>query len=64
MQETLKRELIKTREIVKKELLNSLKKSDTVEQREFSIQNKINQTEGIDITKRYEEIIKTGNKNQ
>ena len=64
MQETLKRELIKTREIVKKELLNSLKKSDTVEQQEFSIQNKINQTEGIDITKRYEEIIKTGNKNQ
>ena len=49
-------------EIVKEELWNSLRKSDTAEEQEFNIQNIINQREDIDIMKHYEEIIKTGNK--
>ena len=49
-------------EIVKEELRNSLRKSDTAEEQEFNIQNIINQREAIDIMKHYEEIIKTGNK--
>ena len=40
------------------------RESDTVEQREFSIQNIIDQTEVIGIIKCYEEIIKTANKSQ
>ena len=45
-------------EIVKEKLLNSLMKSDTVKEREFNLQNIINQREGIDIFKRYERITK------
>ena len=45
-------------EIVKEKLLNSLMKSDTVKEREFNLQNIINQREGIDIFKRYKRIIK------
>ena len=52
----------KNTEIVKEELLNLLKKSDIVDKQEFNIQNIIDQRETIDIIKRYEEIIKTGNK--
>ena len=48
----------KNPEIVKEELLNSLEQSDTVEEREFNMQNLINQGEAIDIIKRYEEIRK------
>ena len=43
---------------MKEELLNSLEQSDTVEEREFNMQNLINQGEAIDIIKRYEEIRK------
>ena len=49
----------KNPEIVKEELLNSLRESDTVKERKFNIQNIINQREAIDRIKRYEEIIKT-----
>ena len=49
----------KNPEIVKEELLNSLRESDTVEEREFNMQNIIDQREAIDIIERYEEIIKT-----
>ena len=52
----------KNTEIVKEELLNLLKESDIVDKQEFNIQNIIDQRETIDIIKRYEEIIKTGNK--
>ena len=52
----------KNTEIVKEELLNLLKESDIVDKQEFDIQNIIDQRETIDIIKRYEEIIKTGNK--
>ena len=48
----------KNPEIVKEELLNSLEQSDTVEEREFNMQNLINQGEAIDIIKHYEEIRK------
>ena len=54
----------KNTEIVKEELLNLLKESDIVDKQEFDIQNIIDQRETIDIIKRYEEIIKTGNKKQ
>ena len=46
-------------EIVKEELLKLLSKSDTVEEREFSMQNIIDQREAINIVKRYKEIMKT-----
>ena len=50
----------KTLEILKKELLNLLlRKSEMVKEREFNIQNIIDQREAIDIIKCYEEIIKT-----
>ena len=49
----------KNPEIVKEELLNSLRESNTVKERKFNIQNIINQREAIDRIKRYEEIIKT-----
>ena len=42
----------KNPEIVKDELLNSLRVSNTVEEREFNIQNIIDQREAIDIIKR------------
>ena len=48
--------LIKVIETVKEELLNSLRKSDTVEKSDFNIQNITDQGEAI-------ERIKTGNKN-
>ena len=49
----------KNPEIVKEELLNSLRESDPVKERGFNIQNIINQWEAINIIKRCEEIIKT-----
>ena len=53
----------KNPEIVKEKLLNFLRQSDTVKEREFNIQNINDQRNAIDIIiKRYEEIIKTGNK--
>ena len=39
--------------------LNSFRESDTVEEREFSIQNVIEQRKTTDIVKRYEENINT-----
>ena len=54
----------KSPEIVEEKLLNLLKESDTVKEREFNIQNIIDQREAIDITKHYKEILKTGNKTQ
>ena len=48
--------------LVKEEFLNSLRESDTVEERAFNIRNIINQNETIHRIKRYEEVIKTGNK--
>ena len=42
----------KNPEIIKENLLNSLKESDTVEEQEFNIQNRIDQRD-IDIIKRY-----------
>ena len=36
-----------------------LSKSDTVEEKEFSMQNIIDQREAINIVKRYKEIMKT-----
>ena len=39
-----------------------MRKNDTVENREFNIHNIIDQGEVTDIIKRYEKIIKTGNK--
>ena len=50
--------------IVKEDLLNLLRESDTVEKREFNIQHIIDQRKAIDIINRYEEIMKTGNKKQ
>ena len=50
--------------LVKEEFLNSLRESDTVEERAFNLRNIINQNETIHRIKRYEEIIKTGNKKQ
>ena len=52
----------KNPEIVKKELLKSLRESHTVEELELNIQNIIDQRETMDIIKSYEEIVKTGNK--
>ena len=46
-------------EIVKEELLNVLRKSDTVKEQEFNMQHTIDQREAIDIIKRYKDIIKT-----
>ena len=54
----------KSPEIVEEKLLNLLKEIDTVNEREFDIQNRIDQREAIDIIKHYKEIIKTGNKPQ
>ena len=51
----------KSPEIVKEELLNSLRESDTVEEREFSIKNVIRQREATNLFKGYEELINTGN---
>ena len=48
----------KNPEIVKDELLNSLRVSNTVEEREFNIQNIIDQREAIDIIKRCQETIR------
>ena len=45
--------------VAKEELLNSFRESDTVEEREFNMQNIIDQREAIDIIKHYEEIVKT-----
>ena len=47
---------------VKEGLLNSLRESDIVEEREFNLHKIIDQREAIDIIKHNEEIIKTGNK--
>ena len=49
---------------MKEGLLNSLRESDTVEERDFNIQNITDQREVIEIIEYYEEIIKTGNKKQ
>ena len=49
----------KDSEIVKEELLNLLSKSDTVEEKEFSMQNIIDQREAVNIVKPYKEIMKT-----
>ena len=43
----------KNPEIVKEELLNSLRKNDTVKEREYNIQNIIDQREPTDITNPY-----------
>ena len=50
--------------IVNKELLSSLRESDTVEKREFNIHNTINKGEAIDIIKHYKRIMMMGNKKQ
>ena len=42
--------------IVKEELLNLLRKSDTVKKLEFNIQNIIDQREATDITKPYKRL--------
>ena len=47
---------------MKEKILNSLRESDTVEERYFNIQNMINQREVIEAIKHYEDIIKIGNK--
>ena len=52
----------KNAEIVKEELLNSLRERDTVEERKFNILNIIDQVEALDITNHYEDIIHMGNK--
>ena len=52
----------KNTEIVKEELLNSLRESDIVEEQEFSLKNVDDKREAVDIIKHYEEIIKAGNK--
>ena len=52
----------KNTETVKEKILNSLRESDTVEERYFNIQNMINQREVIEAIKHYEDIIKIGNK--
>ena len=44
---------------MKEELLNLLRESDAEKEREFNIQNTIDQREAIDIITRYEEILKT-----
>ena len=44
---------------MKEELLNLLSKSDTVEEKEFSMQNIIDQREAVNIVKPYKEIMKT-----
>ena len=44
---------------MKEELLNVLRKSDTVEEQEFNMQHPIDQREAIDVIKRYKDIIKT-----
>ena len=51
-------------ETVKEELLNSLRESDTVEEKDFNIRKITDQREAIaiEIIKYFEEIIKTGNK--
>ena len=43
---------------MKGELLNSLRSSDTVKERELNIQNIIDQIEATDTIKRHEDIIK------
>ena len=53
---------ITKKKYLKIELLNSLRESDTVEEREIDINNIIDQEEAIDIIKHYEEIIKMRNK--
>ena len=52
----------KKTETVEKELLNSFRESDTIEERDFNIQNIIDQQEAIKRIKHCEEIIKTGDK--
>ena len=52
----------KSAETVKKELLNSLRERDTVEESDFSIQKIIDQGEVIERIKHYDEIVKTGSK--
>ena len=59
--ETIKRK--KNTDTVKEELLNSLRESDTVEESDFDIKNIVDQRELIGKIKHYDEIIKTGNKN-
>ena len=51
-------------ETVKEELLNSLRESDTVEEKDFNIRKITDQREAIaiEIIKYFEEIIKTRNK--
>ena len=44
---------------MKEELLNLLSKSDTVEEKEFSMQNIIDQREAVNIVKPYKEIMET-----
>ena len=48
----------------KQELLNLLRESDTTKEQEFNIQYIIDQTEAIDISKLYEEIVKARKKKQ
>ena len=49
----------KNPEIVKEELLNSLRESDAVKEQEFNLQNIIDQREATGIIKRYEENVNT-----
>lgn len=44
--------------VLKGELLNSLRGSDTAKEQELNIQNIIDQIEAVDIIKRHEDIIK------
>ena len=53
---------IARKKTVKEDLLNLLRKSDTVDERDCNIQNIIDKREAIKIIKHYEDIIKTGNK--
>ena len=57
---TVKRK--KNTKTVKKDLINLLRESDTVEESDFNIQNTIDKWEVIERIKHYNEIIKTGNK--
>ena len=47
---------------MKEKSINSLRESDTVQEREFNIHNIIDQGEAIDIIKHYVDIMKTENK--
>ena len=58
---TIKRK--KNTETVKEEQLKSLRESDTVEESDFDIKNIVDQQEAINKIKHYDQIIKTGNKN-